>query len=81
VEIVHRVSMPGKMLTAEMSPREGAMAAQWLDLETALPCHYINPDCDDVREFVARLEAAKARGERVPKRVPVLKPGEFIEFE
>ncbi len=81
VEIVHRVSMPGRMLTAEMSPREGALAAQWLGLDTALPCHYINPDCDDVREFVACLDAARARGERVPPHVPVLKPGEFIEFE
>jgi L-ascorbate metabolism protein UlaG (beta-lactamase superfamily) len=78
-EIVHRVTMPGRMLTAEMSPREGALAAQWLGLDIALPCHYINPDCDDVREFVAYLEQARARGEPVPQQVPVLKPGEFIE--
>jgi L-ascorbate metabolism protein UlaG (beta-lactamase superfamily) len=34
VEILHRLDMPGRMLTAEMSPREGALAAQWLGLET-----------------------------------------------
>ena len=29
VEILHRYPMPGRMVTAEMSPREGALAAQW----------------------------------------------------
>lgn len=77
VEILHHVSGPGEMLTAEMSPREGALAAQWLGLETVLPCHYINPDCDDVREFVHNLDQAAARGERVP-RAEVLKPGDVI---
>jgi L-ascorbate metabolism protein UlaG (beta-lactamase superfamily) len=78
LEILHRWPMPGQMLTAEMSPREGALAAQWLGLETVLPCHYINPDCPEVREFEQHLAAAKAKGAKVPKSV-VLKPGEFIE--
>lgn len=80
LEILYRVSGPGQMLTAEMSPREGALAARWLALDTALPCHYINPDCDDVREFVRYLDEAKARGERVPNRIPVLRPGEYIDL-
>jgi L-ascorbate metabolism protein UlaG (beta-lactamase superfamily) len=79
LEILHRVTGPGHMLTAEMSPREGALAAQWLGLDTALPCHYNNPDCDDVRAFVRCLEEARARGERVPAHIPILKPGEFID--
>lgn len=78
VEILHRWPMPGQMLTAEMSPREGALAAQWLGLETVLPCHYINPDCDEVREFNRLLDEAKAQGNRVPRSV-VLKPGEWLE--
>ena len=80
VEILSRVSGPGQMLTAEMSPREGALAAQWLGLETVLPCHYLNPDCEEVREFNRLLEAARAEGKRVPRSV-VLKPGDVFRVE
>lgn len=76
LEILDRNPMPGQMLTAEMSPREGALAAQWLGLKTVLPCHYINPDCDDVREFHRHLDRASREGKRVPQSV-VLKPGEY----
>src|SRR5947208_587961 len=37
-EILARNPMPGAMLTGEMSPYEGALAARWLGLETVLPC-------------------------------------------
>ncbi len=80
VEILDRVTGPGRMLTAEMSPREGALAAQWLDLQTVLPCHYIDPDCDDVREFERHLEEARLRGDRAPQSV-VLKPGDVFSVE
>jgi L-ascorbate metabolism protein UlaG (beta-lactamase superfamily) len=79
VEILHRWPMPGRMLTAEMSPREGALAAQWLGLDTVFPCHYINPDCDEVREFNGLLEDARRKGKRVPKSV-VMKPGDIYEL-
>jgi L-ascorbate metabolism protein UlaG (beta-lactamase superfamily) len=79
LEILHRFPMPGRMLTAEMSPREGALAAQWLGLETVLPCHYINPDCPEVQEFHTHLEAAKAKGARVPRSI-VMKPGDWLEI-
>lgn len=75
--IAARVSGPGELLTAEMSPREGALAAQWLGLETVLPCHYIDPDCAEVAEFERHLAAAKGRGERVPES-RVLKPGDVL---
>ena len=75
VEILDRNPMPGRMITAEMSPREGALAAQWLGLEIVFPCHYINPDCPEVREFGGFLEQALQQGCKVPKSV-VLKPGE-----
>ncbi|MGH9844430.1 MAG: hypothetical protein ACREEM_37385 [Blastocatellia bacterium] len=65
----------GRVLTGEMSPREGALAAQWLGLDVVFPCHYLNPDCDDVREFNEHLEKARARGGKAPQSV-VLKPGE-----
>ncbi len=79
IEILHRFPMPGKMLTAEMSPREGALAAQWLGLDTVFPCHYINPDCDEVREFNEHLDTARRQRLRVPKSV-VMKPGEVFEI-
>ena len=77
LEILDRNPMPGEMLTAEMSPREGALAAQWLGLDTVLPCHYIDPDCQEVRDFGAYLDRARGRGERVPDSV-VLKPGDTL---
>lgn len=80
LEILSRVSGPGRLLTGEMSPREGALAAQWLGLETVLPCHYIDPECDDVHEFLRCLSDARARGERVPRAV-VLRPGEEVVVE
>jgi L-ascorbate metabolism protein UlaG (beta-lactamase superfamily) len=79
LEILHRWPMPGQMLTAEMSPREGALAAQWLGLETVLPCHYINPDCEEVREFNRLLDEARAKDSRVPRSV-VLQPGDWLEI-
>lgn len=78
-EILHRNPMPGHMLTAEMSPYEGALAAQWLGLETVLPCHYINPEDPEVAEFEQHLAALKTSGKTVPNSV-VLKPGEWIEI-
>jgi L-ascorbate metabolism protein UlaG (beta-lactamase superfamily) len=78
VEILHRFPMPGRMLTGEMSPREGALAAEWLGLKTVLPCHYINPDCSDVVEFHEHLAAARARGAEIPESI-VMKPGEVIK--
>jgi L-ascorbate metabolism protein UlaG (beta-lactamase superfamily) len=60
-----------------MNPREGALAAQWLGLDIVLPCHYIDPEHADVREFVGHLDAARARGERAPKPI-VLRPGDSI---
>jgi L-ascorbate metabolism protein UlaG (beta-lactamase superfamily) len=77
-EILHRNPMPGRMTTGEMSPLEGALAAQWLGLETVLPCHYINPDDPDVHAFEQHMKNFAAKGERVPRSM-VLKPGDSIE--
>jgi L-ascorbate metabolism protein UlaG (beta-lactamase superfamily) len=76
VELLAQVGGPGRILTGEMTPREGALAAQWLQLETVLPCHYIDPDCEDVRAFGRYLDEARSQGEQVPQSV-VLKPGEI----
>jgi L-ascorbate metabolism protein UlaG (beta-lactamase superfamily) len=78
-EILHMVNAPGKMLTAEMSPREGVMAAQWLGLDVALPCHYINPGEQDVAEFSRHMDEAKRRGEKTPRNL-VMKPGDVLNW-
>ena len=67
------------MLTAEMSPREGAIAAQWLKLDTVLPCHYNDPGDPDVAAFEEHLEALKRSGKTVPRSL-VLAPGDWIEI-
>jgi L-ascorbate metabolism protein UlaG (beta-lactamase superfamily) len=80
VELLGRVTGPGQILTGEMSPKEGAIAAQWLGLDTVLPCHYIDPDCDDVREFERCLEETRSWSDTVPKPV-VMRPGEVYVVE
>ncbi|MBV9674536.1 MAG: hypothetical protein JO076_17155, partial [Verrucomicrobia bacterium] len=77
VEILDRVIMPGKMLSAEMNPREGALASQWLGLKTVLPCHYINPNCPEITEFEQFLRVARQQGRHVPDSI-VLRPGDTI---
>lgn len=79
-EILERISGPGRILTGEMSPREGALAAQWLGLKTVLPCHYIDSNCEEVAEFNCHLQEARCRGEAVPESV-VLAPGEWISLK
>jgi L-ascorbate metabolism protein UlaG (beta-lactamase superfamily) len=80
LEILERVSGPGRLLTAEMSPREGALAARWLGLDRVLPCHYIDPRCDEVTEFLDHLEIARKSGEPVPEAV-VLRPGDEVVLD
>lgn len=75
IEILFALEGPGTLASGEMNPREGALAAQWLGLNYVLPCHYIDPNHADVREFLGHLDTARGRGERVPQGV-VLKPGE-----
>lgn len=77
VEILSRVSGPGRLVTGEMSPREAALAAQWLRLKTVLPCHYINPDCEEVRLFERCLSD---QGQTAPESI-VMKPGDRIEVQ
>lgn len=79
-EILKTLVMAGELLSGEMNPQEGALAARWLGLETVLPCHYNDPDNEDVRQFNECLEEARARGERVPNSV-VLRPGEVFTVQ
>jgi L-ascorbate metabolism protein UlaG (beta-lactamase superfamily) len=77
LEILHLNPMPGEMLTSEMSPSEGLLAAKWLNLETVLPCHYIGMDNPDLLLFNRLYDEAKARGEKLPENI-VMKPGDWL---
>jgi L-ascorbate metabolism protein UlaG (beta-lactamase superfamily) len=83
-EIVPRSIGPGKLLTGEMSPTEGALAAQWLGLKTVLPCHYCDPDHPEAKRdldaFGKSLRAAKRAGKRVPRSV-LMRAGEWMEVK
>jgi L-ascorbate metabolism protein UlaG (beta-lactamase superfamily) len=78
-EIVAMIVAAGRMLTAEMSPKEGAMAAQWLGLETVLPCHYNDPTDPDVVAFESHLAELGRSGNAVPRSL-ALAPGEWLEI-
>ncbi|MER8929028.1 MBL fold metallo-hydrolase [Mesorhizobium sp. M0859] len=71
---------PGRKLTTDLSPREGLLAAQWLGLSTVLPCHYTDPDDPLVKEFMGLVDAARDRGEAVPRTV-VMKPGDWLGLD
>jgi L-ascorbate metabolism protein UlaG (beta-lactamase superfamily) len=80
VEILHGFEGPDRVLTGEMNAREGFLAAQWLGLQTVLPCHYINPDHPDVHEFQDLILKHHEAGNVLPQSV-VLKPGDWLELE
>jgi len=79
-EILAMVTGPGEVLTAEMSPLEGALAAQWLGLNTVFPCHYYDNECSDVKKFIEYLEEMnKENGSLTPQAV-ALKVGEWYNM-
>lgn len=59
----------------EMSGEEGALAAQWLKVEHAVCCHYLDPgESPDVRKFFAILDSLEGPKAYAPK------PGETLTF-
>ena len=75
-EILALVSGPGKVLTGEMNPMEGVLASDWLGLREVFPCHYYDAACEDVKEFMRRLEKLNKTKADVPE-AKALKPGEW----
>lgn len=69
-----------QIVTGEMTPYESALACQWLGLEYAVACHYTDPECDDVRQFVRLAKDMDVAG-RPPFKPIVLKPGEAWTYE
>ena len=68
---------PGRVVTGEMSPREAAIAADWLGVGLAIACHYEDPDHPHVLAF---LEEAAKRDSTGQRKVLAMKPGECIDI-
>jgi L-ascorbate metabolism protein UlaG (beta-lactamase superfamily) len=69
---------PGRIVTGEMSPREAALAAEYLGVRLAVACHYLEADTPDVHEFVALARRYDSTGSRV---VVAPEPGETVVID
>jgi L-ascorbate metabolism protein UlaG (beta-lactamase superfamily) len=63
-ELLDLVPGPGRFLTGEMSPREAALAAEFLGVELAVACHYYDPNHPDVVEFAGLVSKLDSTGTR-----------------
>jgi len=69
----------GRLSRGMMSPCEAVLAAQWLGLECAIPCHFVDVDGDEVAEFLGALDRQnRSRSRKVQPLV--LRPGEVYDF-
>jgi L-ascorbate metabolism protein UlaG (beta-lactamase superfamily) len=78
-EILNMNPGPGEVITAEMNPMEGALAAKWLGLHTVFPCHYYDAECADVNNFMMRLRQAAVKD--VTPLAVALRPGEWYDLQ
>ena len=63
----------------EMTPAETLTACEWLGLEEVIVSHYMDPECDDVKEFVELVKKNEEKSRFNPKTL-VLAPGEVHEW-
>ena len=63
-ELLAQTPGPGTFLTGEMSPREAALAAEYLGLTLAVACHYFDCRQSDVEEFLAAVHECDTTGRR-----------------
>lgn len=66
--------------TGEMTPYEAALAAQWLNLDYAIACHYTRKNCADVTQFITLLENMKTDWKPYVKPI-ALEPGEEFQYQ
>jgi L-ascorbate metabolism protein UlaG (beta-lactamase superfamily) len=66
--------------TGELTPAQALLASEWLGLETVIVSHYVNPECEDVKKFVALVEARKKQGAYAPA-LKVMAPGEVYTIK
>lgn len=59
--LLQKVPGPGKILTGELSPREAALAAEFLGVKLAVACHYLDLERqpDEARDVAAFCEAVR----------------------
>jgi L-ascorbate metabolism protein UlaG (beta-lactamase superfamily) len=69
---------PGQVVTGEMSPREAAMAAEFLSVDLAIASHYEDPDHPQVLEFLAEVGKQDTTGHRQPL---AMVPGQVIDID
>ena len=65
--------------TGELTPEERLLASEWLGLKTVIASHYVNHECDDVKQFVKLVEKNRNEGSYAPETI-VMKNGEEIEL-
>ncbi len=75
------VSMPHPECykSGELTPQEALLASEWMGLDEVITSHYVNADCDDVKEFIKLVEENKKNGQYAPKTV-VLAPGDVHKW-
>jgi L-ascorbate metabolism protein UlaG (beta-lactamase superfamily) len=74
-------SIPGLIstsLTGEMTPYEAALAAQWLNLDYAIACHYTHNDSADVKHFVELMERMRVDNVSPVKPIALASGEEFV---
>jgi len=69
---------PGRIVTGEMSPREAALAAEYLGVTLAVACHYLTAATPDVDEFMALARAYDTTGARA---VVAPEPGDVVVID
>lgn len=70
---------PFKGLAGELTAYEAFLASQWLQLEYAIPFHFVEEDNEDVRQWVTLLENAHNLTGPMVRPMP-LKPGEIFTY-
>ncbi|WP_376795793.1 MBL fold metallo-hydrolase [Thermogemmatispora sp.] len=79
--LLRQVPGPGELLTGEMSPREAALAAEYLGLRLAVASHYLDlanqegNEYRDVQEFLLAVHEFDRSGQR---QAVALMPGESL---
>ncbi|AQG79249.1 MBL fold metallo-hydrolase [Spirosoma montaniterrae] len=79
-EVIHLMEGPDRVLTGEMNPHEAFLAAQWLGVRQVFPCHYINPDHEDVLTFQHYILEHYKAGNALPESI-LLAPGNWFDLD
>lgn len=75
------VHVPGaRILAGEMAPAEAALAAQWLRVDDAVPCHFTDPRCPEIEQFERLLTNLAQGGARAPRPV-IMPPGQTFIYD